>query len=164
MRDNKLILKDNLYALLDDLKARGIKGRSSSKSHLSTALMDWHCESGWETEKHKILNYEDKGYAFICYTTRGNIHCSLRHLFVLEDYRGQGIGKELMSMYKKDMEEKGCEIMRFFSDLPSIGFYEKLGFSWHGRSKGGLPFYYGDREGNLIELPKGQQKYAHTPI
>ena len=153
-----------LNQLLEELEAKGLKGRSSSKSHLKSALYDWRIEGGWDNERCTVLNCNDKGYAFLAFTKREPRHCTLRHVFVLEEFRGEGIGVKLINMMKAEMIERDCERLRFFADLPSVGFYERLGYKWHGKSKGGLPFYYGDSQGNLIDLPKAQQRYNHTEI
>jgi len=155
--------EDILNELLVELEAKGLKGRSSSKSHLKSALYDWRVEGGWSNDRAVVLNYKDKGYAFIAFTKREPRHCTLRHVFVLEDYRGEGVGVKLIDMMKAEMVERDCDRLRFFADIPSIGFYERLGYKWHGKSKTGLPFYYGDKEGNLIDLPKAQQRYNHEP-
>jgi len=153
-------MKEKLEKLLEELEAKGQKGRSSSKSHLKSALYDWRVEENWNKETAFVLNYEDKGYAFITLTKREPRHCTLRHVFVLEEYRGEGIGKKLMQMMYDTMNESDVKRLRFFADKPSVAFYESLGYKWHGVSKTGLPFYYGDVNGNLIELPKGQQRYV----
>lgn len=153
-------MKEKLTELLAVLEAKGLKGRSSSKSHLKAALYDWRVEGQWDNEGSIVLSYEDKGYAFLSFTKRAPQHCTLRHVFVLEEHRGEGIGVKLVDLMKAEMNKRECERLRFFADIPSVGFYEKLGYNWHGVSKSGLPFYYGDSQGNLIELPKAQQRYV----
>ena len=148
-----------LNDLLMELESRGLKGRSSSKSHLKAALYDWRVEGQWSSNFAKVLNYKDMGYAFLTFTKREPRHCTLRHVFVLEEFRGKGIGAELIKMMREEMLERECLRSRFFADIPSIPFYEKLGYKWHGKSKTGLPFYYGDAYGNLIDLPKSQRRY-----
>ena len=159
-----MITEEKLNILLEELEAKGLKGRSSSKSHLKAALYDWRVERGWENDRAVVLSYEDKGYAFLSFTKREPRHCTLRHVFVLEDFRGEGIGVKLIDMMNAEMIERECNVLRFFADIPSVGFYEKLGYKWHGMSKTGLPFYYGDIQGNLIDLPKAQQRYSHSEI
>ena len=155
------IMKTTLDNLLKELECKGLKGRSSSKSHLKSALYDWQIEGNWNNPNAFIFDYSGKGYAFTTITKREPRHCTLRHIFVLEEYRGQGIGVNLIDMMKTKMVECKVERLRFFADLPSVEFYERLGFTWHGESKGGLPFYYGDMTGSLIELPKSQKRYLH---
>lgn len=151
---------NKLQTLLESLEASGQKGRSSSKSHLKAALYDWRVEGQWDNDNAVVINYEDKSYAFITFTKREPRHCTLRHFFVLEDYRGMGIGEKVIDIVKEEMVKRDVTILRFFADIPSVGFYEKLGYRWHGKSKSGLPFYYGDAFGNLINLPKAQQRYV----
>ena len=152
---------NRLQVLLESLEASGNKGRSSSKSHLKAALYDWRIEGQWDNDNAVVINYEDKAYAFITFTKRDPRHCTLRHFFVLEDYRGEGIGEKVIDLIKYEMERKDVTTLRFFADIPSVGFYEKIGFNnWHGKSKSGLPFYYGDVSGNLKSLPRSQLRYV----
>ena len=139
-------LEDVLQSRLD----AGYKGRESSKSHLKSALYDWRIEQNWASDRAVVLNYEDKGFAFITFTKRAPKYCVLRHLVTLEEFRGEGVGTELMKLMYKEMESRGYNILRFFADIPSVGFYEKLGFKWHGKSKTGLSFTYTDI--NTMEL------------
>ena len=153
-------MREKLNNLLIKLEQEGQKGRESSKSHLKAALYDWNVESQWDSDNAIIINFEDKAYAFLSFTKRDPRHCTLRHFFVLEDFRGQGIGKKVINLITEEMSARDVAILRFFANKPSIGFYENLGYKWHGTSKSGLPFYYGDSQGNLIELPKTQQRYV----
>lgn len=147
--------------LLNTLKKQNIKGRSSSLSHLKSAIYDWNIERNWNNERAEIINIEDKGFAFITFTKREPRHCSLRHIFVLEEYRGQNIGRAIMNKLYDNMKTRNINILRFFVDIPSIDFYKKIGYNnFHGLSKTGLPFYYGDCQGNLIQLPKSQIRYV----
>lgn len=152
-------MREKLNNLLIKLEQEGQKGRESSKSHLKAALYDWNVESQWDSDRAVILDYEDKGYAFITFTKKEPRHCSLRHIFVLEEHRGKGVGQWLVDRIIFEMEKRQCDILRFFADKPSVKFYERLGFKWHGVSKTGLPFYYGDSRGNLLKLPKSQERY-----
>ena len=157
-------MEEKLNTLLEELEAKDLKGRSSSKSHLKAALYDWRVERGWDNDRAVVLNCDDKGYAFLSFTAKAPRHCTLRHVFVLEDFRGERIGVKLIDMMKAEMAKRECDRLRFFADIPSVGFYEKLGYKWHGKSKGGLPFYYGDVDGNLIvPLPKAQQRFVYAP-
>jgi GNAT superfamily N-acetyltransferase len=83
----------------------------------------------------------------------------LRHIVTLEEYRGQGVGRELMSMVYDKMKQRGVNIIRFFADIPSVKFYERLGYKWHGKSKTGLPFTYTDIQTmKLLPVIKRDQK------
>jgi ribosomal protein S18 acetylase RimI-like enzyme len=52
------------------------------------------------------------------------------HLAVSEKYRGQGIGKELMSVLEDGLREKGClrSYLLITKDNPAIEFYRKQGW------------------------------------
>ena len=154
-----------LEELLQTLESQNNKGRSSSKSHLKQALYDWRIEGNWDSSKAEVIEIDECAYAFVTFTSRAPQHCVIRHLFVLEAKRGCGYGGKLIQKIKEAARCRNIERLRFFADKPSIEFYEKLGFSWHGLSKSGLPFYYGDLEGNKIDLPPSQQRFVKgTPI
>lgn len=155
-------MEQQLEDLLKKLEEKGLKGRTSSKSHLKQALYDWRVEKNWQSNNAKVISVDDCGFAFITFTKREPRHCTIRHLFVLEDFRGQGYGKRLIDCIKQEMSKENITVMRFFADRPSISFYESLGFTWHGVSKTNLPFYYGDTKGNLIELPKSQTRFLKS--
>lgn len=133
-----------LNNILQERVDMGLKGRESSKSHLKSALYDWRVENHWNNEKATVLSYENKGFAFLTFTKRKPLYCVLRHLVTLEEYRKQGIGTKLMNMMYDEMRKRDYSIIRFFADKPSTGFYEKLGYKWHGKSKTGLLFTYTD--------------------
>lgn len=153
--------KDYFINLIDILSENNIKGRSSSLSHLKSAVYDWNIEMGWEKPNYNILSNEEKGFCFFSYTKREPRHCTLRHIFVLEKFRKQGCANIMMQDMIDDMQKKQIIRLRFFADLPSIKFYKSLGFKkWHGVSKTKLPFYYGDVYGNLLPLPKAQKRYV----
>lgn len=154
--------EQKLEQLLSELEEKGLKGRSSSKSHLKSALYDWRVEERWGDSNSVVLSCEDKGYAFIAFTRTEPRHCTLRHVFVIEDFRGEGIASKIMQMMYDEMAKRDVNILRFFADIPSVKFYERIGYTqWHGKSKTGLPFFYGRPSGELLELPKSQLRYVH---
>lgn len=153
--------KDFFENLKEKLIECGYRGRSSSISHLKSALYDWNVERGWNRENYHILNYEEKGYIFCTFTKKAPQHCTLRHFFVIEAFRGQSVGKKLMNDLYNLMKQNNIKIIRFFSDIQSVDFYKKIGYNkFHGLSKTKLPFYYGDIYGNLLPLPKNQKRYV----
>ena len=145
-----MVTEKYLEEILQQRIDAGYKGRQSSKSHLKSALYDWRIEQNWNSERAVVLSYENKGFAFITFTKRNPKYCVLRHLITLEEFRGQGVGTELMKLMYEEMENRGYNLLRFFADIPSVGFYEKLGFKWHGKSKTKLSFTFTDI--NTMEL------------
>ena len=143
-------MKEYLETLLEQRVAAGYKGRESSKSHLKSALFDWRMENNWDNPRACVLSFENKGFAFLTFTKREPKYCTLRHIITLEEYRGQGVGKELIKLMYSEMREREYSKVRFFADIPSVGFYEKLGYTWHGTSRTGLSFTYTDI--NTMEL------------
>jgi hypothetical protein len=41
---------------------------------------------------------------------------------------------------------EGVDRFRFFCNKPAVEFYSKLGFTYQGESKSGLPFVYCERD------------------
>lgn len=148
-----MVTEQHLEKVLQERIDAGYKGRESSKSHLKSALYDWRVENHWNNEKATVLSYEDKGYAFLTFTKRKPFYCVLRHLVTLEEYRKQGIGTELINMMYVEMRKREYRTIRFFADKPSTGFYEKLGYKWHGKSKTGLLFTYTDINNMMLLEP-----------
>ncbi len=161
MQLTKLEYLEKLLTELEPTKG----GSLSSKSHLKNGLYDWRVEQQWNSSRAKVLNLEEKGFMFITYTKREPKHCTLRHFFVLEQYRGTGTGELMMKYLVDEILSNYVRYLRFFANKPSIGFYEKLGYQWHGLSKTGLPFTYWDcRENKLAPLPKSQRRYVAKRI
>ena len=154
-----MVTENYLEGILQQRIDAGYKGRQSSKSHLKSALYDWRIEQNWDSERAVVLTYENKGFAFITFTKREPKYCVLRHLITLEEYRGLGVGTELMKLMYQEMSNRNYNILRFFADIPSVGFYEKQGFKWHGKSKTKLPFTYTDiKTMKLVEPNKRDKK------
>jgi len=140
-------MQQHLKELLNQLEIKYPKGSSTcSKSHLKMALYDWNKENNWDNRNAFILNHRDQGYAFYTFTAREPRHCTIRHLFVLEEHRKQGVGKLLIEDMRQHMFYEGVDRFRFFCNKPAVGFYSKLGFSYLGESKQGLPFVYCERD------------------
>ena len=84
---------------------------------------------------------EPAGYAsfFFFYSTfRGQSALFLEDLFVLETFRGKGIGKSLLAAVAKLALEEGCFGLRWEVldwNLPAIQFYEKLGATFLNERK-----------------------------
>jgi len=157
--NSAVAMKLKLEALMEKLRNSEYGGQTSSKQQLMVALYDWNIEGNWSRPNFFVLDYQDKGFIFFSITQNEPRHCTLRHIFVLEEFRGQGIGRKLMLMMNYVMQKHNVAILRFFAIPPSIPFYENLGFEWHGLSKSGYSFYYGDTKGKLMKLPPAQQRY-----
>ena len=153
-----MVTEDYLESILQQRIDAGYKGRESSKSHLKSALYDWRIEQNWSSGRAVVLSYENKGFAFLTFTKRKPYYCVLRHLITLEEYRGQGVGTELIELMYNEMRKREVNILRFFADTPSVGFYEKLGFKWYGKSKTKLPFTYTNIETMELLEPTNRDK------
>ena len=144
--------------LFEHMKSIG----DSGKSHINSARVDWSTEQQWEKENAVIAHINHEAWVFYTFTKREPRHCCLRHIVTLESARGKGHAQTLLDGMYAEMEARGVERLRFFADKKSVRFYEKRGYTWHGVSKTGLPFFYGNLDKNLITpLPKAQQRYIH---
>jgi len=140
-------MQSHLKELLKQLEEKYPRGSSTcSKSHLAMALYDWNKEGNWTNKNAFVLDHRQQGYVFYTFTTREPRHCTIRHLFVLEEHRKKGIGRLLIEDISKHMFFEGVNRFRFFCNKPAIEFYKKLGFSFLGESKQGLPFVYCERD------------------
>lgn len=119
-----MVQKAHLLQLLETLQTNAPtkRSRSASLAHLKSALYDWNTEQNWSRNSTKVFTYGNKGYMFVTVTEKEPRHLTLRHIFVLEQYRGQGIGTALMQMLYEYMVKQNVKFLRFFADLPSIGF------------------------------------------
>jgi len=54
------------------------------------------------------------------------------NLFVLEEYHGQGVGKELMEKFEKISLSRGSKLIRIRSSLYAVPFYQKMGYKKSG--------------------------------
>tara|TARA_R100000697_G_scaffold90635_1_gene102516 strand:+ start:1905 stop:2393 length:489 start_codon:yes stop_codon:yes gene_type:complete len=157
---NNKVSRNEILALKKHIADWKYKGTESTKHHLHSAIYDWDREKQWDKDTAKVLSLDKCCYAFISYTTREPRHCTLRHFFTLESSRSKGYGKIMINQIFADMKANNVQFFRFFANKPAIKFYEKLGFTWHGLSKTGLPFTYWDiKNKKLADLPKSQQRY-----
>ena len=150
-------------ALLLLLQAGPGKGATASVSHLKAALYDWRVEEQWSKSNSAAMQLDQLGFMFITFTKRKPRHCTLRHFFVLESARGQGVGARMMRLLEQQCLHHRVRYLRFFANKPAIKFYEHCGYRWHGVSKTGLPFIYWDLVlRKLAPLPKAQRRYVVT--
>jgi GNAT superfamily N-acetyltransferase len=86
-------------------------------------------------------NGEAAGYASFFYfysTFQGRAALFLEDLFVLDEFRGKGIGKSLLVAVCKLAVEEGCFALRWEVldwNTPAIEFYEKLGATFLNERK-----------------------------
>jgi GNAT superfamily N-acetyltransferase len=71
--------------------------------------------------------------------------CEIRYLWVHTDWRGKGIGRELLSRAEQEAIRRGCEqIVLDTHSFQAPGFYMKLGYQITG---------------SYSDYPRGYQKY-----
>lgn len=65
------------------------------------------------------------------------------HVNVLEDYRGQGVGKRLLELFVRDLRERRVPGLHLVCGEKPLGFYKKLGFAELAQAKksAGAPLY-----------------------
>jgi len=139
------------------------KGQTSSLSHLKSALQEWRVEKNWSRGNNSfVFTIEEKGYIFFTFIKSAPRHCTLRHIFVFEQYRNQKIAFYLFDKMIDVAKKMKVNILRMFAVKTALPFYKKKNIiSYHGYSKTGMPFYYGDFYGNLKPLPPKQTKFVY---
>lgn len=84
-----------------------------------------------EVEKNDILigAFEDKEMIGCCVLTPRNYgHVQLRQMTVRSDYRGKGIGAEIVEFAEAIARENNFTTLMMHARDPVIGFYEKSGY------------------------------------
>ena len=142
-----------LESLFNDLKSRreklGLKGgKSVGFSHLKMSLFDWRVEDNWSKENAFVrvarnsYTGEILGGTFWTHTTRGNRHASFRHIFLFEDWRGNGIAEALYNYRLQHTLERGVKRVRLFANIPATNWHLKCGMRFIAQNKAGQPFTY----------------------
>ncbi|MGM0751053.1 MAG: GNAT family N-acetyltransferase [Bacillota bacterium] len=62
----------------------------------------------------------------------GHLHYRLRGMATLPDYRGKGVGKQLIAYSEEVLNEKGCELWWCNARTSAGPYYEKLGLTQLG--------------------------------
>jgi ribosomal protein S18 acetylase RimI-like enzyme len=91
-----------------------------------------------------LRNGQNKIMAGIYGWTWGGV-CEIRYLWVHEDWRGKGIGRELLTQAEAEAVRRGCsQIVLSSHSFQAPGFYTKLGYKIIGAHQ---------------NYPKGHQAY-----
>ena len=139
----------------------GERGENTATGQIKLILYDWNVERNWVRNDFKEISVDDAGFFFINFTKREPRHCTLRHMFVLDERRQKGLGKRMVETMCEMMRLEQISFLRFFARKQSVGFYESLGFEWHGTSKSGMLLtYWNIDESKLAPLPKNQIRYV----
>lgn len=128
--------------------------------HLKTALLDWRVEEQWGKEGAVVAGINNTTFIFVSFTKTEPRHVTIRHVMSIPGAQKGQASYLVKDWLVQEAEQRNVERLRFFADKKAVGFYEKLGFTWHGISKTGLPFYYGTVKGELIDLPNAQQRFV----
>lgn len=128
------------------------KNESDEESHISLHLtnLEEPYEKRWESESEDDVRYEQiisQGYSAGVYYEDKLVGIAIaekrvwnRTLWIWEfhidsDYRGMGIGRELMEHMSSTGREAGCRVMvceTQSTNVPAIRFYRKVGFEIGG--------------------------------
>jgi len=90
-------------------------------------LLEW---SKKEPEGIKIVESEGRVIGYIWLNTKEH-YGLVRHLFVMKEKRGKGIGRKLMKIaedYFKDKNKNKVRLTVTLSNEKLVGFYKKLGY------------------------------------
>lgn len=80
-------------------------------------------------DKYLIVDFDGKkitGYAFVGWWKD---QCVLNQLFVLEEYRGRGVGKELFNAVERLANGKSIVLNALTDNVPAMRFYLNNGFT-----------------------------------
>lgn len=128
--------------------------------HLKTALLDWRVEEQWGKDGAVVAGIGSSTFIFVSFTKMEPRHVTIRHVMSLPNAQRGQASYLVKDWLVQEAKRRNVQRLRFFADKKAVGFYEKLGFTWHGISKTGLPFFYGTVKGELIDLPTGQQRFV----
>lgn len=142
-----------LESLFEQLKKQREKlglrgGKSVGFTHLKMSLFDWRVEDNWSKENAFVRvarnshTGEVLGGTFWTHTTRGERHASFRHIFLFEDWRGNGIAEALYNYRLKHTIERGVWRVRLFANIPAFNWHHKCGMRFIAQNKAKQPFTY----------------------
>lgn len=145
--------QDELESLFNDLKKTreelGLKGgKSVGFTHLKMSLFDWRVEQNWSKDSafvrvaRNTYTGEVLGGTFWSYTTRGKRHASFRHIFLFEEWRGNGIAEALYNYRLRHALDNGIERVRLFANIPAFNWHHKCGMRFIAKNKAQQPFTY----------------------
>lgn len=63
------------------------------------------------------------------YTGMGEVYS----LYVLPEFQGQGIGKQILELAMEDLEQDTIYILAASNNVHARNFYESMGFAWNGQ-------------------------------
>ncbi|UXR70162.1 MULTISPECIES: GNAT family N-acetyltransferase [unclassified Staphylococcus] len=86
-----------------------------------------------ETHAHYIIGYNDAGDPIATARYRGVEEIAkIERVAVMKDYRGQGIGKELIQFLEQLAIKHGFSHFKLGAQIQAIPFYETLGYEAYG--------------------------------
>ncbi|MCB9278216.1 MAG: GNAT family N-acetyltransferase [Lewinellaceae bacterium] len=99
-----------------------------------------------------LIYVEEAPVGFVKLNTRSGLDdlpaeacCELEKIYVLPDLKGGGIGKKVLAeLIDRVGETAGKRILHLCvldTNLPSIGFYKKAGFTFHSKCRLELPYF-----------------------
>jgi ribosomal protein S18 acetylase RimI-like enzyme len=131
---NTILTLIPMYYAFDHLKFDEAKARSTLHEFFSSPefgrLWLFVDESTKQAIGYIIITF---GYSFEC----GGKEAFVDELFVLEQFRGQGLGKKAIKHAQVECKKLGLQAMRLEvtkTNLDVINLYQKMGFNDLGRS------------------------------
>ena len=95
-------------------------------------------------------------------------NCELEKIYILPKYSGMGIGRMAMTEIIKRIRKKGKKL--FFlcvidTNKNAIGFYKKLGFEFHSKTRLEVPFFKEELKGMVrMCLKLSREKPTHNNV
>jgi len=144
------------YAKFEDMKAISEIATDSMKITYKGILSDEYLNSlSYEEAHQKYESRFDKGFWCVC-ENEGEIlgyswfdtkqeeegypeyDCELIAIYIKPELKGKGIGKEIFNFVTNELKNKGKRKMILWvleNNLPSIGFYKKIGGKLLGKKE-----------------------------
>ena len=141
---------EDLFKFHDDYKKKN-KLRyptSHSWSHLEQSTYDWRIENNWTKKLRfvRVMRKKDTNEVtaaiFWSYTQNKLPHCTLRHIYVLEEFRGLSLAVPLYDYMIRHSIESGVRRIRLFANKTSLTWHLKRGMKFIGFNKRQQPFTY----------------------
>jgi len=110
-----------------------------------------------EAIEYYSIRFKDLPIGFVKVNHKSNLPnlpkeegSELEKIYVLPEYKGMGIGKFVIIEITEIVKKRTKEILFFCvidANLDAIAFYEKLGFSFHSKTRLDIPYFKEELKG-----------------
>ncbi len=103
------------------------------KMQLMGIMPNPHIEK-YDSDGFVLRSISRKKY-MINYSIQKHTHSYLRNIYVVPEYRNEGIGEKVMEWYENTSKKNGFNEIQLEAEPNSIRFFEKLGYKLTGEPK-----------------------------